>query len=419
MTCGHAFKKKHFPTSDTDFVLVNHGSFGLYPQCVFDAYAKAMATDLQSPDRYIRYQQPVEYVEALKQIAPVLNCDYRSLAFVNNATSGVNTVLRSMHFEKGDKIVLPNTTYKACANTVKYLAERYGVEAVVVELRHPLLDAEVVAQFRLAFETPQVKLALFDTVSSMPSFRVPFAELIALCKEYGVLSLVDAAHAIGLVPVDLAALKPDFFTTNLHKWFFMPRACAVLYVDPKHHRMVQTLPVSLSFVAHDAELSPDEEANLLVSKFFYYGSINFAAFACIPEAVRFINDVCGGESAVRDYCEELIRKLAVLVPKKWPGAVVFDNDDKTLLTSMLTFTVPVEKYSDKFDTANVTDAWALSDFVMENLATRGNTFVPLAPYNGKIIARFSALVYNELSDYEYAIDALKASIVEFFAKTEK
>lgn len=413
---GHSFKKKHFPLADNEFVPVNHGSYGLAPQVVLDAHLKAVENDARSPDGYIRIKQPAEYLEGIKLVSKLLNCSHKSLALVDNASSGVNTVLRSFPFAKGDKIVLPSTTYGACVNTVEFLAETIGVVPVYVKLDYPLLDEEVVAKFKEAFVAEKPKLALFDTVSSMPGVKVPFEALVKLCKEHDVLSLIDGAHLIGLLPIDLSSLAPDFYTSNLHKWLYLPRACAVLYVDPKHHRAVQTLPISHSYTPADAVLTKEEEENLLVTKFTFYGSKNFATTACIPVAIKFREEECGGEAAIKEHCESLAREVGELVLKKWPGTKLLENEDKTLLTAMVTLTVPIEKFSKDFDASDSKQMTKLIEFVSENMIVKGNTFVPFGVHNDKVIIRFSAQVYNELSDYEYATEAAKAALVAFFTE---
>ncbi|OBA20708.1 PLP-dependent transferase [Metschnikowia bicuspidata var. bicuspidata NRRL YB-4993] len=418
MTFGHAFKKKHFPASDNGFVPVNHGSFGLPPQCVLDKYIEALMDDVASPDTYIRLTQPAQYAAATRAVAQVLNCAPQNVALVANATSGVNTVLRSLPFKKGDKIAYASTTYGACANTVQFLARAVGIVPVAVPLDFPMLAAAVTAKFEHTFRTHDIKLALFDAVVSMPGVRMPFEAVARACAAHGVLSLVDGAHLIGLIPVDLggAAFRPDFYVLNLHKWLSLPRGCAVLYVAPQHHRAVQTLPISHSYVDPDAPLSPEAEANLLALKFTFVGSDTFATLACIPTAIAFRARECGGEAAIRTYCEALARQAGALAVRRWPGAWLVENREQSLVTAMVSVVVPVEQYSRAFDAADAAQMKRLVDFVSVHLLENYRTFVPFAAHNGKVVMRLSAQVYNELSDYEYAVAAAQKALRAFFAR---
>lgn len=414
MSFGHNFKKSHFPASDNTFVPVNHGSFGLPPQCVVDEYVKRFNLDIASPDTFIRITQPKEYLQALKATAEVLKCSYKRLAFVDNATSGVNTVLRSYPFQKGDKIVMPSTTYGACANTVRFLQLTLGVDFEVVELEFPLENGEIVAAFRNVFSKSKTTMALFDTVVSMPGVKLPYQELTELCREFGVLSMVDGAHSIGLIPMDLSELKPDFYTSNLHKWLYLPRGCAVLYVDPKHFRTIQTMPVSHSYVDKDAELTEEQLDNLLVSKFTFYGSKCFSAIACVETAIKFRQDQCGGEEAIQNYGESLARQVGALTEKLWPGSSVIENKEGTLVTAMVTVFVPIEEMAPDFNPKDPKAVAEFIEFVSRHQIEKFNTFVPFGEHAGRMLVRFSCQTYNELSDFEYAIGAARKSAQAFF-----
>lgn len=416
MQFGHEFRKKHFPNIDPAFVPVNHGLFGLPPQCVVDEYTKHAQFDLGNPDTYHQVHQFEQYTAGLKAVAGFFNCPYTNLALVTNATTGVNTVLRLIPFQKGDKIALASTTYGACANTVKFLAENYGVVPIIVPLKFPMSHSDVVAAFALTFAEHNIKLALYDAVVSMPGVRLPFVELTKLCRQHKVLSLVDGAHLAGLVPLDFEGtdFEPDFFTTNLHKWMLVPRGCAALYVAPQRHRAIQTLPISHSYVLPSAELSGAAEANLLVSKFAFTGSAVLAAIACIPEALNFRQNVCGGEQAIRDYCEGLARQIPAVVARVWPGAEPIENAEGTLATAMVSFYVPTAHLSRDFDAGDPAQFRRLLGHVTIDLVTNRHTFVPFNVHDDRLVIRFSAQVYTELLDFEYAAQAAKAALESYF-----
>lgn len=417
---GKAFREKHFSGLEAGVVPVNHGSFGLSPQVVMDEYFRYLRHDFLFPDRYARFELDDEYVKGLQALSPLLNTDYRNLAIQNNATSAVNTILRSFPFKKGDKVVYPNTGYLNCVNTIQFLKNYIGIEPVIVDLTYPEEDKDVVRKFEEAFAKGGVRLALFDVVTSIPGVLTPFEELVALCKKYGVVSLVDGAHSLGLLPIDLTSLQPDFYVSNLHKWLFVPRGCSVLYVAPQHHRLIQPLPINRASPDPNVELSEEEELNLLILKFAFSGTSTYASVLTIPVAIKFRNEVCGGEDAIRKYTSLLAVEVGKAIASRW-GTEVMENSTRTLTTSLVNVEVPLWKVASSETLAVFYNSTKIRkfnqeylDFVQRAMAYDHKTYVQVFVYNGKLYARWSCQVYNELGDFEYASDVVLETFKKYF-----
>ncbi|CAK9438687.1 uncharacterized protein LODBEIA_P29110 [Lodderomyces beijingensis] len=407
---GKQFREKYFPNLDKEVYPVNHGSYGLTPKPVHDKYLQAITENAAYPDKFLKYDQKHAYVAALKILGQVLNCDYHNLAIVDNATTGVNTCLRSYPFKKGDSIVIQSTVYGACGNTVKFLKDNFGIEFHVVDLEYPVSDKDILQGFEDKFKKFRPALCMFDTISSMPGVIFPHKQMVQLCKKYNVLSLIDGAHGIGCIPQNLDLLKPDFYVSNLHKWFYVPFGCAVLYVDPKHHRNIHTLPISHSYLSADVELPGEQQKNRLIDRFFFTGTKNFASIQVIPDAHEFRQTICGGERTIYDYCHNLAVDAGNLVSKKW-GTQVLDSKDSTLISTMVTVEVPTNEFP------SVVEKWSsIDDAVYRRCMGQYKAYTPCLAHNGKLWARFSAQVYNELSDYEVASDVLLKVLKEVSAE---
>lgn len=415
---GHEFKARHFPESDNSFVPVNHGSYGLHPKCVMDKYLETVHQDLASPDEFATVHQKNIYTNALKATAKLLNCSHKNLALVATDTAGVTDVLRSLPFKEGDTIAVTLTTFDTCSKLVRHLKFLMNIEIVVVQLDFPLLHKDIIDKFQKLFEAQKITLALFDTVSSMPAMKMPFAELTQLCRKHGVLSLVDGAHLFGLIPIDLSEgsdFRPDFYTSNLHKWLYVPRGCAVLYVDPKFHRIVQPMPLLHSYTDPDENLSPEEEGDHFWQKFILEAAKWFPGLACVETAIDFRSQVCGGESAIREYCFQLAREVIDMAEEKWPGTKVIENEEKTLVTAMVSVNLPLtEKQFEKVET----DFTGFKDYVVRYTLEERRTLVPMCIHNGKVVARFSCQIYNELPDFEHSLAAVKSAVDRYFSGVE-
>lgn len=178
------------------------------------------------PDQFIFYDYYKLLDKSRAAISTVVKAPVDTLVFVPNATTGVNTVLRNLNYEKGDKILYFASIYGSCEKTIVQLTETTPVEAVKIDFHYPVEDDWLVGEFEKNIKEQQaqgytVKVAIFDTVVSIPGVRMPFERLTKKSKELGVLSLIDAAHAVGHIDLNLQELDPDFFVSNCHKYVFL------------------------------------------------------------------------------------------------------------------------------------------------------------------------------------------------------
>ncbi|EGW34795.1 uncharacterized protein SPAPADRAFT_53204 [Spathaspora passalidarum NRRL Y-27907] len=398
---GKQFREKYFTSIDPEVYPVNHGSWGQAPDPVIQKFKQASGEQYHYTDKFFHDIRD-KYTDALKQLSEVVNCDYHNLALVDNATTGVNTILRSYPFKKGDKIVMQSNVYGSCYNVVKFLNYRYGVEYVEIEVNYPISDDEILQKFEKVFKEEKPTMCLFDTISSMPGVIFPFKQLVNLCKKYDVVSLIDGAHGIGCIPQDLSEIAPDFYVSNLHKWFFVPTACALMYVDAKQHHKIHTMPISHSYVQDDVKLSEEQELNRLIDRFSFIGAKNYASVSVISDAIKFRNEVCGGEETIYKYCNSLAKQVGEVISKQWGTSYL---DQENLISAMVNVEVPCESLG--IDVAAIKANWTRFDQTVYTPSIDVHkSFIPCVVHNGKLYARFSCHVYNELSDYQHAADVL-------------
>lgn len=168
-------------------------------------------------------------------MATLLNAPSETLVFLPNATTGINTVLRNLVFAPGEHVLYFATIYGACEKTVSYITETTPAKSVKIAFTYPVEDDWLVSEFHKKVDEVEssggkVRIAIFDTVVSMPGVRVPFERLTQACKERKVLSCIDGAHGIGHVELDLSALDPDFFVSNCHKYVPTPPICYLIEI---------------------------------------------------------------------------------------------------------------------------------------------------------------------------------------------
>ncbi|KIW33834.1 uncharacterized protein PV07_00653 [Cladophialophora immunda] len=417
---GKPMRDKYFLFAK-DYTNLNHGSFGGYPSTVQKALRHYQEAAEAEPDKFIRYTYPRLLRKSRALLAEMLHCPVDELVLCSNVTTATNTVLQNLRWEEGDKIVYTSGVYGALEKTIEYIVETTPAESVRVELDLPQSDDKIVELFRKTLTEEKLKceqagkgrvrLGIFDSIVSMPGLRVPFERLVQLCRQEGVLSLVDAAHGVGHIALDLTELDPDFLVTNCHKWLFVPRSVAAFFVPKRNQHLIHTtLPTSHGFqpqrtsTIHDP-MPTSDETNPMVKQFEYFGTIDGAAYCCIEEAIRFRNEVCGGEAAARAYCTSLAKKAEEILVETL-GTDTFDIPE-THRVFFAHVRLPISVGQGAGYDVPAGDASAIIEFMNKEFVERYGTFFFLLFYRGAWWARLSATVYLDLEDCKYAAFVLK------------
>ena len=225
-------------------IFLNHGSFGACPEFVMKEQRKWQDQMESEPVRFFEDEMPLLLKQSRDALADFLSCSSEDLALVPNATTGVNTILRSLIFSKGDEILVPDHAYQACRNAIDFVARRWGATVVTVSIPFPIDGPETVVDLMMSAATEKTKLVMIDTVTSPTGLRMPFEELTSLFEARGIEVLLDAAHGIGMVPLHLDELGASYVTSNCHKWLCAPKGTAFLHVRSDKQHKIQPLTIS-------------------------------------------------------------------------------------------------------------------------------------------------------------------------------
>jgi isopenicillin-N epimerase len=167
----------------------------------------------------------------LRQLAEYVHADPQDIVFVLNASHGVNAVLRSVLLSPNEKILYLNLAYGMVKETLYFLREIFHEQLVEAEIMFPTTKEAIVRVVVEALEAnPQIRLASFSHITSVPSLILPVEDLIRECRARNVMVLIDGAHALGQIPLNLTALNPDFYVANGHKWLYTVKGSAMLWV---------------------------------------------------------------------------------------------------------------------------------------------------------------------------------------------
>jgi isopenicillin-N epimerase len=279
---------------DPDVIHLNHGAFGACPLPVLERQSELRLRLESDPTDFMHRQLEGELDAARAALGALIGADPDCIAFLANATSGVNAVLRSLPLERDSELLVTDHAYTACRNALTYAAERAGARIVRVSLPFPVDSADALAAAVLDAVTPHTRLALLDHVTSPTALILPLAAMIPQLRARGVAVLVDGAHAPGSVPLALAALDPDYYAGNCHKWLCAPKGAGFLYVRAALREQVRP-----NVISNGASM-PTARRSRFRNEFDWQGTVDPTPWLCVPEAIR---------------C------LAALLPGGWPALI--------------------------------------------------------------------------------------------------
>lgn len=282
-------RRKHWQLNPSiDFL--NHGSFGATPTCVLEVQRQLRDALECDPIRFLAPERDLlPRLDAVRaRIAQLVNGNAADIAWVRNATDGVNAVVRSFPFAPGDNVVVTDHGYNACNNAVRYAAERAGATVRVAELPFPVSSPDEVVDAIQRMIDPSTRLLLIDHVTSPTGLVLPVAEIAEVAHAQGVRVLVDAAHAAGMVDIDLQQLGVDYYTANHHKWICAPKSSGFLWVKPDWQQEVR--PTVISHAAN----RPIDGRSRFISEFDWTGTFDPTPLLSVPAAIDFLDALFPG-----------------------------------------------------------------------------------------------------------------------------
>ena len=384
---------------DPEVVFLNHGSFGSCPRPVLEFQQALRERMERQPVQFLARELEGLVDQARDGLARFVGAETDDLVFVPNATAGVNTVLRSLPFQRDDELLVTDHEYNACHNALDFVAARSGAKAVVVQIPFPLRSQDEILAAVLNGVTPRTRLALLDHVTSQTGLVLPIQRLVRELSARGVETLVDGAHAPGMVPLNLRDLGAAYYTGNCHKWICAPKTAGFLHV--RRDRQERIHPLSISHGAN----SPRTDRSRFLIEFGWMGTFDPSACLSVPEAVRFVGALLPGgwpEVMRRN------RELALAGRNVLCGALNLEAPCPDEMIGSLA-SIPLPDGPDLHRPSSP----LYTDPLQELLRLRHRIEVPVIPWPAppRRLLRISAQLYNSLDQYERLAEALQEELV--------
>ena len=363
-------------------VFLNHGSFGACPKSVFAEYQRWQRELERQPVEFLGRRFDDLMREARTVLAEFVGADADEVTYVTNATVGLNTVARSLDLRPGDEVLSTDHEYGALDRTWRFLCEKSGARYVRQSINVPITNADDVIEAMWAGVTDRTRVLFMSHITSPTAIILPVRELIARARERGIITIIDGAHAVGQIDLNLHELGADFYASNCHKWLMSPKGSAFLYARRDVQHLVEPLVVSWGWQ------SERPTASRFIDEQEWQGTRDIAAYISVPAAIQFFRD--HDWPRVRAHCHDLVR---------------YAREQATALTGLPPLTPDAEAWFSQLSALPL--PLCDLDALKRRLYDEYHIEIPVIRWNDRHFVRISVQGYNTAADVEALIAALR------------
>jgi isopenicillin-N epimerase len=367
---------------DPEITFLNHASFGAAPRVVIESLKKWNEIAERQPLHFFLD----EYFGLIRQradlLAEFLKTKGENIAFVENATTGANTILHSLitTLKTSDEILFTDQVYPAVRNAVIHINKITNSSHREIKIPLPVTGKEEIIDIIEKSLSDKTKLFILDHISSPTGIIFPAKEICEICRNRGILTLVDGAHAPGSIELNIEEINPDWYTGNCHKWLFTPKGCAFLWTNNKNFETTRPLVISLFY------------GQGYQKEFDWTGTKNPASWLSLDTSLNFYNSF--GKDNIINYIHNLIVEARNLICNEFDAVKIAPDN---MIGSIAAIPVPIKNKNFNFFTTDLRRK-ILKEFSIE---------VPFTNMGDIIFIRPCAQIYNEIGDYKKLISCLQ------------
>ena len=282
-----------------DIHFLNFGSFGATPKPIFEKYQDWQRVLEAEPVQFIAFDGYQYLADSRAVLAKFLNCaDKDDLVYVTNPSFAINMIAKSFPLQAGDEILATDIEYGACDRTWEYYCGKKGATYRRQKINLPIVSKEKFIEDFFKGCNEKTKAIFISHITSATGLIFPAAEICAIAKEKGLITIVDGAHAPAHIPLDLSKIQADFYTGACHKWMMAPKGCSFLYATKTVQPICDPMIVSWGYQAAKPSHSNFLDYHQMI------GTRDFSAFLTVATCIEFMEQ--HNWTAVGRRCHQMV-----------------------------------------------------------------------------------------------------------------
>lgn len=311
-----------------DEIYLNNGTVGSSPlpvlKAVFDSYIDCEKLDETDPEDY-----PIWGYSSWNQfrdpLAAFIGVTRDELALVRNATEGNSFMANGFDMKTGDEVLISDQEHPSGEGPWYLKAKRYGIVVKKYEIPKPVSDpAEILNRIHDAI-TPRTRVIFTSHISTVTGVIQPVKEICALARSKGIVSMIDGAHAPGMMRLSIKELGCDMYSASPHKWLQAPKGCGFLYVRDE---MIDRLWSTVTTHGWD-------DTKIRAERFQHFGSSNVPILAGMNAAINFCQQI--GLDRIEKRHRELNDYMLAEMQKR--GARLWTSSSPAMRCGIVSFSI--------------------------------------------------------------------------------
>lgn len=270
-----------------DYINLESGYYNILPQSLLEKYLKHIREINYQGSYYMRTVQFENKQKMAAKVAGLVGCNESEVILTRNTTESLDMIISGFPWQKGDEAVMAEQDYGSMLEMFKQISRRYGTINTLVSVpNHPASDEEIVSLYEKAI-TPKTKLLMICHMINITGQILPVRKICDMAHRKGVQVMVDGAHAVAHIEVNIPELHCDYYGASLHKWLCAPLGVGMLFVKKEH------IPMIWPIFAESNRTTDD------IARLNHTGTLPVHSDLAISDAVDFYHSIGGARKEAR------------------------------------------------------------------------------------------------------------------------
>lgn len=364
-----------------EVIFLNHGSFGACPRTVFKVYQQWQLELERQPVEFLGRRITNLMAYSRSQLAAFLGAAPEDIVYFPNPTTAINMVARNIKLREGDEVLATNHEYGAMDRTWRFVCHQRSARYINFPIGLPVTDQAAFVEDFWRGVTHKTRVIFISHITSPTALIFPVAEICQRAHQAGILCIVDGAHAIGQIPIDLTAIGADMYTGACHKWLCAPKGAAFLYASKAVQAWLDPLVISWGYE------SEQPSASQFIDYHEWQGTNDISAYLSVPAAINFQKK--HKWSVIQQSCHQLALEARQQINALTKLDTICPDEGGWFAQMCALLLPPVD-----------------TDTLKTRLYDEFHIEVPVYKWNGLPILRISIQAYNDQDDIDRLIEAL-------------